>query len=187
MLDENTATPEFDLESTKPAGFWIRVAAALIDMLIMMVFIIGAMFMKSVAGYLLISILTLLYKPLLEGTLGGTAGKLALGLKVVNRDGEILGIAGATVRAGLFIVASITNILLQTKMIQQGISQFDPVAVSAFQQAHMVLYGANIVLSIVALISCIVVAFTARKRGLHDMIADSFVIYKDVKAGSNEG
>ena len=140
MLDDNLISSEFDLESTRPAGFWIRVAASLIDLLILLVFIVGALFMKSVLGYILLTLPTLFYKPILEGLLGGTAGKLALGLKVVNREGGLLGISGGFVRAGIFIVNSIPNMLLQIKMIQQGISPLDPQAVKVFQGSNELLY-----------------------------------------------
>ena len=179
MLDENLQTSGFDIESTRPAGFWIRVAASLIDLLVLLVFIVGALFMKSVAGYILVSLPTLLYKPLMEGLLGGTAGKLALGLKVVSREGELIGVSGAFVRSGIFILNSIPNVILQIKMIQQGISSFDPVAAQEFRNLNELLVYASYLTSAIALISCLVVAFTAHKRGLHDMMAESFVIYKD--------
>jgi uncharacterized RDD family membrane protein YckC len=179
MLDESLQTSGFDIESTRPAGFWIRVAASLIDLLVLLVFIVGALFMKSVAGYILLFLPTLFYKPLMEGLLGGTAGKLALGLKVVNRDGELLGVSGGFVRAGIFIVNSIPNVILQIKMIQLGISSFDPVATQEFREVNELLVYASYAFSAIALGSCIMVAFTAHKRGLHDMMAESFVIYKD--------
>lgn len=177
MLEENVANKEFDIESTKPAGFWIRVAAYLIDFIILMVLGVGALFIKSVPIYLAIALLTLLYKPLLEGYLGGTAGKLAIGLKVVNDEGEIIGLVGGFTRAAIFIVAAIPNILMQVKIIQQGLSNFDPVAMGEFQKENMMLQYANWGLLALTVAACVMVAFTARKRGLHDMIADTYVIY----------
>lgn len=186
MLEKYLEAQQFDIESTKPAGFWIRVAAALIDFLVLAVFVVGSQFMKSVPGYLLLIIPTLLYKPVLEGLLGGTAGKLALGLKVINQQGQLLGIIGGFIRAGIFILPNIPNMMLQTKMIQQGISPWDPEAAKAFQASNELLYYVYWGLSIVSLVSCLVVAFNARKRGLHDFIADSYVIYKDKEAGKDE-
>jgi uncharacterized RDD family membrane protein YckC len=179
MLDESSTSPEFELNDARPAGFWIRVAAYIIDILVLLVFIVGSMFMKSVVGYLALALPLILYKPVLEGLLGGTAGKLALGLRVYNSEGHLLGLAGGFVRSGIFILPVIPNTLLQVKMIQQGISPFDPEAALAFQQSNELLYIVSYILSALTVISCIVVAFTNRKRGLHDMIADSYVVYKD--------
>lgn len=179
MLDETPNATGFDLENTRPAGFWIRVAAYFIDFLILLVFAVGSIFMKSVWSYLLLTLPLIAYKPVLEGLLGGTAGKLALGLRVINKEGGLLGLAGGFVRSGIFILPVIPNSLLQVKMIEQGISPFDPAAAEAFQQSNELLYLASYALSLLAIISCIVVAFTRRKRGLHDMIADSLVIYHE--------
>ena len=76
--------------------------------------------------------------------------------------------------------------MMKLKMIEEGIGPFDVQALQAFQDANKMLNWANLGLSVVILISCIVVAFTARKRGLHDMIADTYVIKLD-KGRADEG
>lgn len=176
MQDTLSSPTDFSLEATRPAGFWIRVAAYAIDFLIMMVPAIAALFMKSAMAYILLMIPVILYKPVLEGLLGGTAGKLAIGLRVINAEGEKLGLAGGLVRNGLFILPVIPSMLLQLKMIEAGISPFDPEAAMTFQASHELLYLAYYALSILLLASCVMVAFTRRKRGLHDLVADSYVI-----------
>lgn len=187
MLAEKTGDKTVNLEAARPAGFWIRVAAYFVDFLILLIFVVGSMFMKSVGGYVLLMIPLIAYKPVLEGLLGGTAGKLALGLRVVNAEGRLLGLAGGFVRAGLFILPAIPNIMLQIKMIEQGVSPLDPQAVQAFQANNELLYLASYALSVLLVISCIVVAFTKRKRGLHDFIADSYVVYLEKEAPGHEG
>lgn len=187
MLDKHSAGQPFDLNATRPAGFWIRVAAYLIDFLIVLVFGISALFMKSVLGYVLLMIPLICYKPVLEGLLGGTAGKLAIGLRVIDPEGQRIGLVGGFVRSGIFLLPVIPQMLLQVKMIQQGVSPFDPQGALAFQQANELLYYANYGLSLLSVISCIVVAFTSRKRGLHDMVADSYVINLNKPASANEG
>lgn len=179
MLEEKLSEKGIDLDSARPAGFWIRVAAYSIDLLVVLVLAVASMFMRSVAGYILLMIPLIAYKPVLEGLLGGTAGKLALGLRVVSNEGGLLGLAGGFVRSGIFILPVIPNMMLQVKMIGLGISPLNVQEVQAFQQANMMLYMVSWVLSGIAVVSCIVVAFNVRKRGLHDMIADSFVVYKN--------
>ena len=187
MLEYPPDETAFSLDSTRPAGFWIRVAAAVIDILILLVFSIVSAFMKSVPAYLLMVLPTLVYKPVLEGLLGGTAGKLALGLKVVNGEEQLLGLAGGFIRSGLFLLPSIPNIILQIRMIEQGISPFNPDQALAFQQSNELLYYVSYALSGLLVVSCVVVAFTRRKRGLHDFIADSYVIYTEKQRASHAG
>ena len=179
MLENQIEKESFNLESTEPAGFWIRVAAYLIDFLVLLVLVVASMFVKTAALYFVVLIPMLLYKPLLEGLLGGTAGKLALGLRVINPEGEKIGIVGGLVRSAIFLLPQIPGTMLKMKMLEQGISPFDTEAMATFQQSTMMLNVANLGLTAVAIISCIVVAFTLRKRGLHDMIADTYVIKLD--------
>lgn len=184
MLENTVAEPanRLDPEGRKPAGFWIRLAAYLIDFLILLIFGVSSLFMDSVAGYIVLMLPLILYKPVLEGLLGGTAGKLALGLRVVNAGGQWLGLAGAIVRSGIFILPLIPNMLLQVKMIEQGISPLDVEAVQAFQKSNEVLYLAYYGFSILTIVSCLAVLFNRRRRGLHDFVADSYVVYKDKEA-----
>jgi uncharacterized RDD family membrane protein YckC len=174
---------EFDIESTKPAGFWIRLGAYLIDMLIIFAVGIGAVFVKSPVIYVTIVVLLTLYKPVLESNLGGTAGKLALGLRVGGVDGHKLSLVSAIVRSGIFILPVIPSTMIQLKLLEAGIGPFDVEAQQAFKGQNEALYIANYALSVLTIVSCIVVAFNQRKRGLHDMMADSFVIYEN-KANS---
>lgn len=187
MLENQPVESEFSPDAVRLAGFWIRVAAYFIDFLILLVFAVGSLFMKSVPGYIILMIPLICYKPVLEGLVGGTAGKLALGLRVINAGGERLGLAGGFVRSGIFILPVLPNLILQIKMIQQGISPFDTQEVLTFQQVNELLYFAYYGLSLLTVASCLMVAFNKRKRGLHDLIADSFVIYLDKKGGANAG
>jgi uncharacterized RDD family membrane protein YckC len=178
MQESNLPTAVLIPDVAPRAGFWIRVGAYAIDFLILLIFAVGSTFAKSETVYILLMAPLIAYKPLLEGTLGGTAGKLALGLRVVNVNGEWLGIAGAFVRSGLFILPVIPSMMLQLKMIEEGISPMDPEAVQAFQANNELLYIAYYGLSILVVISCLMVAFNKGKRGLHDLIADSYVVMR---------
>lgn len=166
----------FALESTQPAGFWIRVLAYVIDILVLLVLIVATMFVKTATLYLAVLVPMILYKPVLEGMLGGTAGKFALGLRVINADGDKIGIIGGFIRSALFLLPQIPGTMIKLKMIEEGISTFDLAALEAFQESIKTLTYANWGLSGIAIVSCIMVAFTLRNRGLHDMIADSYVI-----------
>lgn len=176
MIDEVSETQPASGPDIVFAGFWIRVLAYLIDFLVLLILLMFSMFTKSVGVYLLLLVPLVAYKPLTEGLLGGTAGKLALGLKVVNQEGERIGVVGGFIRSGLFILPVIPNTMMQVRMLQQGISPMDQQAMEAFQAANQMLFTASYLFSLVAIGSCIYVAFNAQKQGLHDKLAATWVV-----------
>ena len=137
-------------------GFWIRVVAYLIDgILLNIVFgIIGAIVgvsmipvdptntdpmagMEHMGRFQLVAlVVTWLYFALMESSpRGATVGKMVLGLRVVDEQGNRISFARATGR-----------------------------------------FFAKFVSTIILMIGYLMVAFTERKRGLHDMIAGTLVI-----------
>ena len=137
-------------------GFWIRVVAYLIDgILLNIVFgIIGVIVgvsmipidptttdpmasMEHMGRFQLVAlVVTWLYFALMESSpRGATVGKMVLGLRVVDEQGNRISFARATGR-----------------------------------------FFAKFVSTIILMIGYLMVAFTERKRGLHDMIAGTLVI-----------
>lgn len=164
-----------------PAGFWIRVAAAFIDGLIFMpLFILQFMdllWWKSFFLILVLSIPTLFYKPLMETYKGATLGKMACGLRVIDEEGNNLTLQAAYMRylpqlmalfVGLFgyvlLFANpefikITSLLELAQFRQPNSSGLVQMAVNCF-----------------VLVDGLMVAFTYRKRAIHDMLAHSYCI-----------
>src|SRR3989344_605939 len=128
-----------NMSNAKYGGFWIRLVAALLDGVIFGVPLAIISVLSTLAGvaklyyvvYLGVIILTIY----LDGTKGGTPGKLILGLKIVNEKGDVIGIPSAILR-----------------------------------------YIGKIVSGLILCIGYIMIAFTDKKRGLHDMIANTYVI-----------
>ena len=99
-----------------------RFFAFLIDELIILVFyIIGLVIFHTLAlpGYFLLIVLvmykisTILYRTIMEATLGATLGKLALGLRVVKTNGTFpIGWAAALIRNLLRIVDGLFTYLI---------------------------------------------------------------------------
>jgi uncharacterized RDD family membrane protein YckC len=94
---------------------WIvarRWLSTIVDHVILMLFAVGtvvsagAVLGDSAAGAAVaILILPILaYFPLLEGRYGATPGKLAAGLRVVDRDGNVPGVAKACIRTLLRVI-----------------------------------------------------------------------------------
>ncbi|MEQ1499180.1 MAG: RDD family protein [Novosphingobium sp.] len=146
-------------------GFWIRVAAYLIDTILLMVAggviggILGASvgmanandpegFRNGILGIQMVSLfanLTIgwLYFALMESSANrATVGKIAVGLVVTDLDGGQIGFGRATGR-----------------------------------------YFAKILSSLILLIGFIMVGLTERKQGLHDMLAGTLVTKKGSLTG----
>jgi uncharacterized RDD family membrane protein YckC len=153
--------PVWNAQPADPAdiaygGFWIRVVAYLIDgILLNIVFgIIGAIVgvsmipvdptntdpmagMEHMGRFQVVAlVVTWLYFALMESSpRGATVGKMVLGLRVVDEQGNRISFARATGR-----------------------------------------FFAKFVSTIILMIGYLMVAFTERKRSLHDMIAGTLVI-----------
>lgn len=93
--------------ATEYIGFWIRFGASIIDgIVIWLVSVALSIFLlRSVAGYRLAFLssvvwfpLPLLYYWLFTGLKGQTLGKMLVGIKVVNAQGNIPGLGGAALR-----------------------------------------------------------------------------------------
>ncbi len=132
------------------AGFWKRFAAAMIDGVIMTVassfFMVAARFIALHAasatgffGYTTSIVVRWLYYALMESSPSqATVGKMALGIKVTDYDGNCISFGRATGRHFGKIVSSLT-----------------------------------------LLIGYLMVAFTPRKQGLHDIMAGCLVVNRD--------
>jgi len=135
------------------AGFWKRLAAFVIDLIITMIgsVIIGVALGISMiatgtddpetleaAGKLLGILVMWVYFSVMESsTKQGTLGKMALGIKVTDLDGNRIGFGRASGR-----------------------------------------YFGKIISYLIIFIGFIMVAFTKKKQGLHDMMAGCLVVNK---------
>jgi len=137
-------------------GFWIRLVAYIIDAILLnIVFgVVGAVvgismfpadpanmdpafFMSEMGSFQLVAlVVTWLYFALMESSpRGATVGKMVLGLRVVDEQGNRISFMRATGR-----------------------------------------FFAKIVSSIILFIGFLMIAFTDRKRGLHDIMAGTLVV-----------
>ena len=84
------------------AGFWIRFAAWIIDTVIVWLGIVALSALSLFGGFYTASFPVLLLGPLyfvlLTGLRGQTLGKMAVGIRVVGRDGQAPGLGYAALR-----------------------------------------------------------------------------------------
>lgn len=164
-----------------PAGFWIRVAATFIDGLIFMpiviLLVLDLLWWKSYLLVVLLTLPNLFYKPFMEAYKGATLGKMACGLRVVDERGENLSLRAAymrslpqlmTVLVGLFAYA----LLLSNSEFRSAKTLMDLALVRQPSDFNF----AQTAVNFFALIDCLFVPFTARKRALHDFLANSYCV-----------
>jgi uncharacterized RDD family membrane protein YckC len=176
---------------SRPAGFWIRLGAHLIDAVIFFPIIILSIWntyaLKNMAVLILISLPGLIYKPFMESFFGATLGKMACGIKVIDDNGKKLSLFGAYVRFFPFLIQ--TGVALAGQLIVFSSPQFQSATsmaeIAQAQQANY-LGIVGLIVNILVLIECVFAAFTFRKRALHDMLAESFCVYKEPKKLSPE-
>jgi uncharacterized RDD family membrane protein YckC len=129
------------MQNDKYAGFWSRVGASILDSLIFglggsLIALIASLLIgwELASGIMQIAVVVLVIY--MDGMLGGTPGKLILGMKIVKEDGSYIGIGKAVIR-----------------------------------------YFAKILSTILLFIGHFMIAWDARKQGLHDKIAGTFVVW----------
>jgi len=120
------------------AGFFVRVAAAILDgfILLIPIALVSVIFGENL-GKLLSYALIWGYAIYMLSNKGATLGKMAVGLKVTTEDGGMLSVGKASLRE---IVGKLVS-------------------------------------GIILVIGFLMVAFTKKKQGLHDMIAGTIVVY----------
>ena len=170
---------------SRPAGFWIRFGAYIIDMLIFLPIGLLSMWnmfsLKSMVVLVLINLPGLVYKPFMESFFGATLGKMSCKIKVIDDNGKKLSLPSAYIRFFPFLLWNGVNlagqmILFLSPEFQSAKSMIE---ISQAQQGSS-LAVISYPVSALVLIDCIFVAFTFRKRALHDMMAESFCVYKEL-------
>ena len=169
---------------SRPAGFWIRVGAYIIDGLVFIPIIILSYWnlfsLKSTAVLVLISLPGLIYKPFMESFFGATLGKMSCKIKVIDNNGKKLSLFSAYVRFFPFLMSAAVGlvgqfILFSSPQFQSATSMME---LGQAQQGNFLAPISKIV-GLLVLIECVFAAFTFRKRALHDMLAESFCVYKE--------
>jgi len=168
----------------RPAGFWIRVGAYLVDSLVFIPIILLSLWntfsLRSPAVLVLIAVPGFIYKPVMESFFGATLGKMSCKIKVIDAKGKKLSLFCAYIRAFPFLMAA--GVGLASQLVLFSSPQFQ--AATSWVEASQVktetfLDFVSPLVSLLILIDCVVVAFTFRKRALHDMLAESFCVYKE--------
>ncbi len=183
--DDLNPSSEMEPQQITYASFWSRAGATLVDFLVLIP-IIGL----SVANFILwrsysldlvFVLIPVFYKILMEWKFGATVGKMAMGIKVVNQDFQLMSLDQSFTRYALYFLSIVVNLITNFNLYNNPRFQeaADMMEASLVQQEvgqSMFLFSA--IASIIIIISVLFVAFDQNKQSLHDKIAQTYVIMK---------
>jgi uncharacterized RDD family membrane protein YckC len=181
-LKDSFTENEFDNNpKIEYGGVWPRFKAAFLDGLVTLP--IGGLMMynlfmvKSFPLLCFTTLLTILYKPLMEWRFGATVGKMVLQLKVVNEEHELITIDQAFGRSMPWIINHILSLisyfyLFQTTdfLAMTSFSNMDALTLSTPIETTSSIYFYIFLIMVGSLI------YDKRKQGVHDKIAKTVVI-----------
>ncbi|MCY4599244.1 MAG: RDD family protein [Acidobacteria bacterium] len=156
-------TPGAALEASDYAGFWNRVAAAIIDFIV-----------TSVGSGLILGPIFLFFVLSDRGELGDPDGMQTL-LPVIQGVSQVVSLFGGWLYFALMESSRFQG-TLGKMAVQIKVTDLEGNRIS-FGRATGRHFG-KIVSGIILLIGYIMVAFTERKQGLHDMMAGCLVVRK---------
>ena len=156
-LASETAVPDL-----RYVGFWIRVGASVVDWLILIPLTIATFFVTDPKIYLLIAIVSVLYKPVFEGLFSASPAKMLLGLKVVNKELGNIGFVSAFIRDLVLVLYAFQLTIYSMKALVgdvKNLPQEDQLAFLVENKMVLIMGG---VLFLGTIISVLFVAFKAR-------------------------
>jgi len=172
------------------AGFWIRFAAGLLDLLILLPFggliIYINSFNRFNCIYLYVPqfLIMIFYQVYLVKRYGGTLGKLAVGIKVIKLNGDAVDWEAAIYRYIVSIVLSIISFMITVSSVL-SISDEQFMSVPLIQRNGELLkgnpvYNYYMLISFLWVLSEIIVLLASdKKRAIHDLIGDTVVIREE--------
>jgi len=151
------------------SGFWKRLLAVLIDGLVLSPVIIvtfkfNRYFMENrmILPIIVENLITYSYSILLPSFYGGTLGKLALKIRIVDVNGHNISISKSALRSSPYIINwllfIVTKFVLSEGVIANNLNT---------------IYG---ILSNFMLIDGLFLIFSPQKRAIHDYIAGTYVV-----------
>lgn len=184
ILDDDQMEKDNPFQNVRFAGFWIRVGATLVDMLVLLP-LIGLSFynifsLKSLLVAQLIILINAAYKPLLEYQYGATVGKMAVKLKVVNEKKDLITANQAIIRYSPWLVSVLVNLIFTANLFNTPEFQ-DTTGFMEFSMLSQEVAGStmNSLAGWLVIISAVALVFSPFKQALHDRLAKTYVIYKD--------
>lgn len=182
MTDSTLYESAIEEMEWKPAGFWIRVGAALLDGLVL--FPLSGLYLLILFGVdsLLLSlsglIVAIVYKPLMEYKYGQTLGKMALGIQVTTEHGGALSLGQSIVRYLPWMIGNVISMV----MIISLYADLDLDSINGFMALSTKMSSPNqsnlsMMSSLIVIATGVSIAADKEKRGIHDKLAKTRCVY----------
>ncbi len=160
-------------EQIEHAGFWTRGAAAGIDL------VLASLLIGLLGGLGLIVYIAAV--TVAHGLYGQTLGKYLLRIQVQRLDGGRLGVLRSLARtlAGLWLPFLIGLLILRTQglgALQVNVVQL--AKIDSFRELIVPIIGSYAVLTLLYVAGFLLAAFHREKRGAHDLVIGSQVVYR---------
>ena len=160
-------------ERIEHAGFWTRGAAAGIDLAL------ASLLIGALGGFGLVVFIASI--AVAHGLYGRTLGKYLLRIEVQRLDGGRLGIPRALARtfAGLWLPFLVALLILLTQGLSALQGNVGKLAkIDGFRALIVPIIGSYAVLTLLYVAGFLVAAFHRQKRGAHDLLVGSQVVYR---------
>ncbi|WP_432408796.1 RDD family protein [Wukongibacter sp. M2B1] len=159
-------------------GFWARVGASILDTLILLplafIYLKGVNYARTnqaVWPMIVISCISFSYQLYFIVKHGGTPGKLITSIRIIDEHGSYLSPQKACIR---LIPAIANSIIGSISLFAIGLET--KVAISLLKG----------LISLFVFVDVLFVAFTAKKRAIHDYMAGSYVVTKNSLSNEND-
>ena len=173
------------------AGFWKRFCAGFADGLILMPLVVFFVWIEGFDRTLAIaitipsSIMYAMYHVFFNARLGGTPGKLAVGIRITKPDGSRISWPEAWKRSSVYLVFALVVLVVEV----WALTQVDPSRYASLrwiERAQLLQEHFSAWYSFVTILQntwiwseIVVLLFNKRKRAIHDFIAGTIVIRKE--------
>lgn len=169
-MEENSQT-----ESVRPkyAGFWLRVVANMFDGTLFggISYILGRLVQSNMVETVLSLVFAVLAIWFNSSKYQGTPGKMCVGIKVTDLEGNRIPFLRSIGRSCVYYPFIIFQIL--------GYIYF----VTAFSAGNigeaMIGLAISLICVFVPIVGILMIAFTCRKQGLHDKLANTLVVLRN--------
>lgn len=170
-----------DTNQVEYATFWVRLLAVIIDgfvtLPIGLLILFNFLSLKSFPLMVLTTLLTVLYRPLMEWRYSATVGKMLLKIKVVNEDQEHIRIDQAFGRNIPWIINYTLSLISYFYLFQTAdFIAMDSIFHMEALAATSPIETANTVYFYIFLAIMVSLIYDKRKQGIHDKIAQTFVV-----------
>jgi len=181
IFDDNNIDKTYSPENVRFADFGVRVAANILDSLVIMPIlslgIYNMMTWKNLPLYLVLQLAALVYKPLMEAEYGATLGKMITKIKVVTTDYKDISLHQSLNRYVFYFANSFMGLIGGFMFfLEEDFASITSLNEINELQAKINTSDINSFLVLLIFVSCIFCLVDPMKQTLHDKVAKTYVV-----------